>query len=155
MTFLFKVDKELFLSSNIPLNKPENNIKGTNENGVEIGGDGHVLGTDNYNLILQEVWFATMISAIVILLIIIFGAVICVKRRKSLLKNSLGNYNGKIVYGNTYTVIKSLKKILQHVKYEPLLTQMKSTYLQIMTIYGLIPTGNTLVRMHLQVIIGK
>ena len=72
------------------------NINGGNNNDPDIGnGGGHVLGTDNYNLILQEVWFAMMISAIVILLIIIFGAVICVKRRKSFLKNSLGNYNGK------------------------------------------------------------
>ena len=68
-----------------------------------------MLGTDNYNLILQEVWFATMISAIVILLIIIFGAVICVKRRKSLLKNSLGNYNGKMEF--PMEILQSVKKI--------------------------------------------
>ena len=94
MFFLFKVTRELLFKSKIPISDPGNDLNGV-KNGIELGNGGHVLGTDNYNLILQEVWFATMISAIVILLIIIFGAVICVKRRKSHLKNSLGNYNGR------------------------------------------------------------
>ena len=92
--FLFQVDYELFSKSKILLHNSENDIT-KDKNGLDIGNSGHVLGTDNYNLILQEVWFAIMISAIVILLIIIFGAVICVRRRKAFLKNSLGNYNGK------------------------------------------------------------
>ena len=89
-----KVDEELLLKSTITGTYPRNNVKEGN-NGIEIGNGGHVLGTDGYNLILQEVWFVTMISVIVILLIIIFSAIVCIKRRKSLLKNSLGNYNGK------------------------------------------------------------
>ena len=74
-------------------NESENVVKGVDD-GIEVEGDGHVLERDNYTLILQEVWFAAMISSLIILLVIIFGAVICIKRRKSILKNSLGNYNG-------------------------------------------------------------
>ena len=75
-------------------NESENLVKGVDDR-IEVEGDGHVLGRDNYTLILQEVWFAAMISSLIILLVIIFGAVICIKRRKSILKNSLGNYNGQ------------------------------------------------------------
>ena len=99
MCLLFQVDYELFSNSKISLHNSEHDIK-KDKNGLDIGNSGHVLGTDNYNLILQEVWFAMMISAIVILLIIIFGAVICVRRRKAFLKNSLGNYNGKECFEN-------------------------------------------------------
>ena len=88
------MDREALVKSKAITSESENVVKGVDD-GIEVEGDGHVLGRDNYTLILQEVWFAAMISSLIILLVIIFGAVICIKRRKSILKNSLGNYNGE------------------------------------------------------------
>ena len=92
---LIKVDQELLSKSTITGSYPGNNVEGENK-GIDSGNGSHVLGTEDYNLILHEVWFVTMISAIAILLIVIFSAIICIKRRKSFLKNSLGSYNGKL-----------------------------------------------------------
>ena len=94
-----------------------------------------------------------MISAIVILLIIIFGAVICVKRRKSFLKNSLGNYNGKQNNSrSSYALILAKWEIIIKMK---LILTIDFKSFQITTIYGLIPTGNTSAPIHLLATIDK
>ena len=52
-------------------------------------------GLASLELVVQEVWFVTMIAIMVLLVLVAFVATICVKRKRTNVK-SLGHYNGKL-----------------------------------------------------------
>ena len=56
---------------------------------------GGISPVGSFSLIVQEVWFVVMSSVLVVLLLLVFVTAVCLKRKKALLKNQLGHYNGK------------------------------------------------------------
>ena len=59
------------------------------------GGSGGVSPVSSLGLIVQQVWFVVMSAVLVVLMVMVSAAVICLKRRKALIKDQLGHYNGK------------------------------------------------------------
>ena len=62
--------------------------------GAAGGGDGGVSPVSSLGLIVQQVWFVVMSAVLVVLMVMVSAAVICLKRRKALIKDQLGHYNG-------------------------------------------------------------
>ncbi|CAB4068857.1 ROBO2 [Lepeophtheirus salmonis] len=76
----------------ININPMSGDIHGVHRNELSEFFSPEEANPHGFDIVLQEVWFVSFVSVMTLVLVIAFGAVICIRRRKGELKN-MGHYN--------------------------------------------------------------